>query len=135
MKLSRLTTAGWLVIGLAGFFVVLADEDPTPEHVQWMKDLGKANGAMKKGVDIEANANKMASIAVEVEKFWAGRSSAKAVQACKDMATAAKKIAELHKSGADEQTLRAALKEAGATCQACHEVHRVKGPDGVYKVK
>jgi cytochrome c556 len=135
VKLTRVALAGWLVVGLAGFFVVLADEDPPSEHVQWMKDIGKANGAMKKGVDVEANANKMASVGVEVEKWWSARQSEVAVKTSRDMQAAAKKVAELHKAGAEEQAIRAALKEAGASCQGCHEAHRVRISDGVYKIK
>jgi cytochrome c556 len=132
VKLTSKTAAGWLLIGLTGVFLAFADEDAPPEHKQWMKDMGAANGALKKGIDVPANAAKLAHVAEEVEKWWAKRTSTVAVQSSKDIAAAAKKIAA---AGDDEQARRAAAKEVAAGCRTCHEQHRVKISETEYKIK
>jgi cytochrome c556 len=134
VKLTRIALAGWVAIGLTGMFVALADEDAPPEHKKWMKDMGAANGAIKKGVDVEANANKMASIAADVEKWWANRKSDVAVKSSRDLAMAAKKVADSSKGG-DAQAVTAAAKEMNAQCRTCHDAHRVRIAENEYKIK
>lgn len=113
---------------------MMAWEDPTPEHVAWMKESGELQGKIRQNQDVEASAKRMAAIYKEVEGFWAKRSEIGA-KSSKDAQEAANALASAAASGADAQALRAAAKQLGASCMSCHQAHREKVSEGVYKIK
>jgi cytochrome c556 len=133
VKLARLAiTIGFA--GLAGVFVLLAAEDPPEEHKQWMKDLGACMGQIRKGVDVEANANKVVTIGNDVKAWWAKRTSDVAGKTSDDMIAGAKQLAAAAKSD-DKAGVGAGSKMVGAACKGCHDAHRERIAENVYKIK
>ena len=131
MKLTKIFLAGCLVMSFA---VASASEDAPPDHKQWMKDLGAAMGQIRKGVDVEQNASKMAAIMPNVKTFWAKRTSDVAAKSCDDSANGATQAAAAAKTG-DQQGVSAGMKIVGAGCKSCHDAHREKISDTEYKIK
>lgn len=134
MKFTRFAMAGFLLAGLTGVFVLLAQEDAPPEHKQWMKDLGASVGQIRKGVDIEANAAKIADIGAHVDRWWANRTSEVAGKASKEMVDGANAVVAAAKAD-DKQGITAGLKGVNAGCRNCHDAHRQKISDTEYKIK
>lgn len=101
-------------------------EDPPPQHVQWMKESAQLQDKIRNGQDVEASARRMQALYKEVEAFWAKRNSDIAVKACRDIQAAAAKVA-----AGDAGAGRA----IGGGCRSCHDQHREKISDTVYKIK
>ncbi len=104
---------------------MFGSEDPPPEHVALMKDLGKQMGAMRKGENVEKNANDMAETLKKVGAFWKARGSDVALKSCgatRRGALAAAKAA----AADDKQAIADAGKAIGAGCKGCHDAHREK---------
>ncbi|MBA3972689.1 MAG: hypothetical protein C0504_00570 [Candidatus Solibacter sp.] len=112
---------------------LFAAEDPSPQHVQWMKEQGELSGKIRKGVDIEASAKRMAAVYKEVEGFWAKRSAVGA-STTKEGQTASLALAKAAAEG-DQQAIAAASKQLGGTCRTCHDAHREKISDTEYKIR
>jgi hypothetical protein len=112
---------------------LFAAEDPPPQHVQWMKEQGELSGKIRKGADLETSAKRMAALYKEVETFWAKRSAAGA-SATKDGHAAALALAKAASTG-DQSGIAAASKQLGGTCRSCHDAHREKISDTVYKIR
>lgn len=69
-----------------------------------------------------------------IDSFWAARKDTEAVKmnaAARAAAVALGKAAE----SKDATATDAARKALGATCKACHDVHREQLPDKTYKIK
>lgn len=115
-----------LSLSLAAPAALPALEDPPPQHVQWMKESGQLQDKIRNGQDAAASARRLQAIYKEVEAFWAKRNSEIAVRAARDIQTAAAKVA-----GGDASAGRA----IGAGCRTCHDQHREKISDTVYKIK
>jgi hypothetical protein len=126
--------AGFLLAGLTGVFILFAQEDAPPEHKQWMKDLGACVGQIRKGVEIETNAAKIANIGAQVDKWWSNRTSEIAGKASKEIVAGANAVVAAAKAE-DKQGIAAGLKGVNAGCRNCHEVHRLKISDTEYKIK
>jgi len=134
VKLTKIALTVCLAAGLIGAFGLLAAEDPPPEHVKWMKDLGSSVGQIRKGVDVEANANKLVTISADVKTWWAKRPSDVAAKACDQVVEGAKQIAIAAKAE-DKAGIGAGQKMIGAGCKSCHDVHREKISDTESKIK
>ena len=134
MKLTKIALTACLAAGLIGAFGLLAAEDPPPEHAKWMKDLGASVGQIRKGVDVEANANKVVTISADVKTWWAKRTSDVAAKASDQVVEGAKQIATAAKAE-DKAGIGAGQKMVGAGCKSCHDVHREKISDTEYKIK
>ena len=117
---------------LAG--VAVASEDAPPDHVQWMKDLGSQMGALRKGVDVEKNATAMQATLKDVGLFWQKRTSDVAVKSNNDSIAGAAQVAKAAQAG-DKEGISAGMKMVGAGCKGCHDVHREKVSETVYKIK
>jgi cytochrome c556 len=121
VKVLRIIIAGAVLMSGAAF----ASEDPPPEHVQLMKDLGKQMGDMRKGINFEQSANDMAETLKKVGAFWKARQSDVAMKSCgatRRGALAAAKAAAAN----DKQGMADAGKAIGAGCKGCHDAHREK---------
>lgn len=112
---------------------LFAVEDPSPQHVQWMKEQGELSGKIRKGVDLEASAKRMAALYKEVEGFWAKRSAVGA-SSTKEGHAAALALAKAA-AGNDQAGVAAASKQLGGTCRSCHDAHREKISDTEYKIR
>ncbi len=120
------------VLAFLGF--AMPSEDPPPEHAKWMKELGEQMGQLRKGVDVEKNATAMAETMKSVTEWWKGKSSTVAGENCTTSIQGAKAIAEAAKTS-DKPGIQAGMKMVGAGCKGCHDVHREKISDTVYKIK
>ena len=118
---------------LAASPALFASEVPSEQHVKWMKESGELSGKVRKGVEVEASAKRMAAIYKEVEGFWGKRSEIGA-KASKDAQAAANELAKAAASG-DAAAIGAASKVLGGTCRSCHDAHREKVSDTEYKIK
>ena len=118
---------------LAASPALFASEDPPPQHVEWMKESGQLSGKIRKGVNVEASAKRLAEIYKEVEVFWAKRSDVGA-KSSRDAQAAATALAKAAASG-DATAIAEAQKAVGGTCRSCHEAHREKVSDDVYKIR
>jgi len=112
--------------------VAVASEDAPPQHQKWMKDLGNQMGALRKGIDVEKNATDMQAILKEVAVWWQSRNSQFAAKACQDSADGA---AQIVKAAGDKAGIAAGMKLVGAGCKGCHDNHREKISETVYKIK
>jgi cytochrome c556 len=129
VKLIKLTV---VVSALLVATAAMASEDPSAEHVKWMKDLGSQMGALRKGVDVQQNAQAMQDTLKLVGAFWKGRNSDVAMQTCRDTFKGAAAVA---KAGDDKEALASGMKMIGGGCKGCHDQHREKISDTVYKIK
>lgn len=120
------TACALFALSLAAPAVLPALEDPPPQHVQWMKESGQLQDRIRNGQDLEASAKRIQALYKEVEAFWARRNSEIAVKAARDIQAAAAKLA-----AGDSSAGRA----IGAGCRTCHDQHREKISDTVYKIK
>ena len=125
MKKLLVTSAA--LVALMGV-ALAAGEKPSSEHVQWMKHLGAQNGAIRKGVDVEKNANAMVDEMKGVTAFWKGRSSDVAAKASADVAAGAQAVAKAA-AASDTAGIQAGSKMIGAGCKGCHDAHREKISD------
>jgi cytochrome c556 len=134
VKLTKFAMTACLAVTLTGTLSLFAAEDAPPEHVKWMKDLGASMGQIRKGVDVEANANKIAAISADVKAWWAKRTSDVAAKTCDEMIAGAKALATAAKAE-DKAGVGAGNKMIGAGCKGCHDAHREKISDTEYKIK
>lgn len=121
MKKLFITSA--VLVALTGLLV--AGEKPPAEHVKWMKDIGANFGAIRKGVEVEKNANAMAETMKEIGGFWKGRTSDVAMKTCGDTRKAALEVAKAA-AASDAAGVAAGVKMIGGGCKGCHDVHREK---------
>jgi cytochrome c556 len=133
MNLNKRTFA---LIAVAAFTVGVAvgSEDAPPEHQKWMKDLGSQMGALRKGVDVERNANDMQTTMKDVTEFWKKRNSEIGLKTSHETTAGAAALAKAVQSG-DKEAMSAASKMIGGGCKGCHDIHREKISDTVYKIK
>jgi len=106
----------------------MAAEKPSDEHVQWMKHLGAQSGAIRKGVDVEKNANALVAEMKAVSAFWAGRNSEAATKAAASVTSGGEAVAKAA-AASDTMGVQAGMKMIGAGCKGCHDVHREKISD------
>ena len=123
-----------LAVALSVVGLVVAAEDAPPEHQKWMKDLGNQMGALRKGVDVEKNATGMQAIMKEVAAWWSKRNVSDAEKPCTDASEGAAQIVKAAQSG-DKAGIMAGMKLVGAGCKGCHDVHREKVSDTLYRIK
>ena len=130
----KLRILGLILGALAIVGFATASEDAPPEHQKWMKDLGSQMGALRKGVDVEKNAAAMQEVLKEVGVFWQKRPSEVAMKANNDSIAGAAEIVKAAQAG-NKEGVSAGMKMVGAGCKGCHDVHREKISDTVYKIK
>jgi cytochrome c556 len=114
--------------------LAFAAEDAPPEHQKWMKDLGNQMGALRKGVEIEKNARDMQAVLQEVAAWWQKRPSDVAGKSSKESADGAAEVVRAVQAG-DKPGISAGMKMIGAGCKSCHDVHREKVSETVYRIK
>lgn len=111
-----------------------ASDDPSPEHVKAMKAVGAANGALRKGEDVEKNATALAAAYKSVAPFWMAKNSDIAAKSLHEGIQGAEAAAAAAKAG-NQDAVATALKTVGGTCRTCHDAHREKVSENVYKIK
>ena len=130
----RILTAIGALCLLAAGGAAIASEDAPAEHMQWMKDLGNQMGALRKGIDVEKNANDMQATLKHVSVFWKARHAEDALAACRQSTDGAAAVAKAAAAN-DKPAISAGLRDVGAGCKGCHDTHRERVSDKVYKIK
>lgn len=133
MRRLYLVTTCLLVASMA--VAVRAAEKPPADFQKAMKDLGAAMGALSKpGASEDYALGKTQGQASKdafavIVKYWNAKGTADAVKLAE---TGAKAAADLYVSAdlSSSEGIQAAMKDMGATCQACHTAHREKTADG-----
>ena len=110
------------------------------ELTKKMKAAGEHMAAIRKAMgagvmaDVASHAKDMVEALDGTEGFWAERKMDDAVKFARDGLTGAKDLAKA--AGADDKdAARTANSKMSGSCKSCHEAHRVKISDGVYKIK
>lgn len=123
-----------IVIAAIAAGVAIGAEDAPPEHQKWMKDMGSQMGGLRKGVDVEKNAADMQVTTKEVTEFWRKRNSEIALKSSNDTAAGAAEVVKAAQAG-DKAAVSAGMKMIGAGCKGCHDLHREKVSETVYRIK
>ena len=110
-----------------------AAEDPTPEHVKLMKEMGALSGKIRKGEDVEESAKRMSALAQSARGFWEKRSEV-ASSSLKNLVLASNMLASAS-ANKDTAAVADASKMLGGACKSCHDQHREKIADNQYKIK
>jgi hypothetical protein len=112
---------------------LVSAEEPTPEHQKLMKDIGGLNGKIRKGEDVEGSAKLLAAAGKQVEAFW-GKRSEVGLKSSQDMVAGANEMAAAA-GASNAEGIAAAGKKVGGSCRSCHDAHREKVAENVYKIK
>ncbi|MBI4891012.1 MAG: hypothetical protein HY821_10350 [Acidobacteria bacterium] len=123
----------FLSLALCAVPAVFAAEDPSPQHVKWMKDTEDLQHKIRDGQDVAANAKSLAALYKDIEAYW-GKKSEVAAKSCKDSQAAATAVATAAAAN-DAAGVASNRKLIGGACRTCHDQHREKVSEGVYKIK
>ncbi len=130
------------VSGLAGMLLgasmlMALDEK---ELTKKMKAAGEHMNAIRKAMqggampDVAMHAKGMVEALDGTEGFWKDRKMDDAVKFNADGLEGAKALVKAAEAN-DTAAARAAAGKMGGSCKSCHEAHREKVSDGVYKIK
>ena len=127
-----------LLLCLGSFGLVASAQDDA-DHVKWMKSLQAEMGAMRKmenktGPEAAASAAKLSGIYESLNAFYTKKGVEDAAKMSMDGKTAADEATAAIKAG-DADKAGKSFMAVGATCKGCHDAHREKGADGMYKFK
>lgn len=133
--MRRLSLALSCLLVVSMIAAVNAAEKPSAEFQKAMKDLGGAMAALgKPGASEDFELGKKQGQAAKdafavVLKYWNTKGAPDAVKLSD---AGAKAAADLFVSAnlSSSEGIQAAMKDMGATCQACHQAHREKTADG-----
>ncbi len=112
---------------------LVSAEEPTPDHVNLMKEIGGLNGKIRKGEDVAGSAKLLAAAGKKVEAFW-GKRSEVGLKSSQDMIAGANEMATAAAAN-NAEGIAAAGKKVGGSCRSCHDMHREKVAENVYKIK
>lgn len=131
MKKGFMVLTGVLLVA----FLSLAEEiAPPQDHIDWMKKAGDAMGNLRKGVEVEKQGKILAETFPHVEKWYAAKHLDTGVKTSKEATAAGSAIAKAAAAG-DKEGVSAAMKQVGASCKGCHDVHRLKISETENKIK
>jgi hypothetical protein len=99
-----------------------------------MKDLGDQMGALRKGVEVEKNAKDMQTTLAQVRTFWEKRTSDVAVKTIDESVQGAAQIAK-GVAAEDKAGISEGMKLVNSGCRGCHNTHREKVSETVYRIK
>jgi cytochrome c556 len=133
--MRRLSFAITCLLVASTVAAVRAAEKPTAEYQKAMKDLAAFMGALSKPGAAEDFDLAKAQAAIAKDsfavtlKYWNGKGAPDAIKLAE---AGAKAVADLNVSAnlSSAEGIQSAMKDTGATCQACHQAHREKTADG-----
>jgi cytochrome c556 len=134
MKRSLLLFACMSALSLTA----VAQDDATFQG--WMKTIGGTGGSLRKNLEAKnadgasADATKLKEVMMQVENYWKKKGVEDATKISQTASTAYGEVATDAAAGKFDEA-SASLKQASATCAACHMAHREKAADGTYKMK
>lgn len=129
-----------LVAACSAFVLGVAFARDHEEFEAWMKDTNANFTSLRKtvvaknGPETAAAADKLAGLFEPVKSHFEEHKMADGIGFAKSGHDAAMDLASAAKSG-DWDKASADLKTIGGACQSCHAAHRIKNPDGSYKMK
>ncbi len=123
----------FLSLALCAVPAVFAADEPSPQHVKWMKDTEDLQHKIRDGQDVAANAKSLAALYKEIEGYW-GKKSEVGAKTTKDIQVAALALATAA-AGNDAAGVASNRKLIGGSCRACHDQHREKVSENVYRIK
>lgn len=141
MKKKAILAAVFAVLPLAAQDEVLksggANRDK--DFTAAMKTTAAANGVLQKletktGKDAYEKAETLGSIYESMIGFWRQRGAADAVKISMQGKAAALEMATAARAN-DATAAAAAYARLSATCKSCHDVHRMKLPDGTFLIQ
>ncbi|MGE0593064.1 MAG: cytochrome c [Vicinamibacterales bacterium] len=138
----KYTVPAVLALGVGGMFALtqVAPPDETMRYAQAMRDLRFVEDTLQRpGVSGQfATVVQVAESGREafetVEAFWAGRGDAVAAEIAASGLEAVEAVLAAARNG-DRSGVEAATAHVGATCTACHDIHRVRLPDGTSRIR
>ena len=110
------------------------------QHEAAMKGIAQANGALQKNLkanmlmDAAKDAQQLATLFAEVERFWTQNNKPDAVKLAQTARTGATEIAGAAAAG-DQMKAQAAAGNIGGTCKQCHGLYREGDPQTGFKIK
>lgn len=120
-------------LALCAVPAVFAAEDPSPQHVKWMKETEDLQHKIRDGQDVAGSAKRLAALYKDIEAYWSKRSEVGA-KTTKEVQAGAMALAAAATAN-DAAGVASARKSIGGGCRGCHDQHREKVSDGVYKIK
>jgi len=123
----------FFTLALCAVPAVFAAEDPSPQHVKWMKETEDLQHKIRDGQDVAGSAKKLAALYKDIESYWGKRSEVGA-KTTKEVQAGAMALASAAAAN-DAAGVASARKTIGGACRGCHDQHREKVSDGVYKIK
>ena len=136
MKRLILATACLLALS-AG---VIAQEHDLAAYQPLMKEIGAANGSLRKNIEsknaagVAADAKKLADTFAKVHSYWQTRNVADATKFAADAQAGFAEAAKLAEAGNVDGAGEAVTK-AGANCMGCHTAHRERDAAGAWRIK
>lgn len=132
---------GIIVTVAALGFTAIANEKPSAEFQQAMKDSVTANQKIAKDVEakdydgVAAGAATLKKIFMgPVGKYWTEAKNEDGLKKCTDTYNAADSLEKAAKAK-DDMAIADARKTLGATCGSCHTAHREQLPDKTFEIK
>ena len=125
-----------MIVGLGSAVMLTAQAKSDEDFDKLMKAVNAANGVVRKGTDMDAQAVEAGKLVVlfkDAQQFWTGRNNKEAA----DWSAAAMKHAgavEAAFKSKNTEAIAAAVKELGSTCQTCHMKYRERTEAG-YQIK
>jgi len=110
------------------------------QHEAAMKGIATNNGAMQKALksnalpDAAKNAQELARLFAEVERFWTQNNKPDAVKLAQTGVAGATEVAGAAAAG-DQMKAMAAAANIGGTCKQCHGTYREGTPEAGYSIK
>jgi cytochrome c556 len=129
-----------LLFGCMGALCLTALAQDDAAYQGWMKTIGGTGGSLRKNLDAKngdgaaADAGKLKETMALVEDYWKKKGVDDAAKIAVTAEESYGEVATMASAGKFDEA-SASLKKAGATCGACHSVHREKAADGTYKIK
>lgn len=110
------------------------------QHEAAMKGIAQANGALQKNLkgnmlmDAAKDAQQLATLFGEVERFWTQNNKPDAVKLAQTARTGATEVAGAAAAG-DQAKALAAAGNIGGTCKQCHGVYREGDAQTGFRIK
>jgi cytochrome c556 len=110
------------------------------QHEAAMKGIAQSNGALQKNLkgnmlmDAAKDAQQLATLFGEVERFWTQNNKPDAVKLAQTARTGATEVAGAAAAG-DQAKALAAAGNLGGTCKQCHGVYREGDPQAGFRIK
>lgn len=139
--MQRFATCVVAVLVACSSAVIAQKVTTAPELDAAMKRVGAAQQATAKAIksgafdDARKNVATVKQALMDAENFWVANKKDDAVKMNKDAVAAVTALEKTLSGSPDQQAALGALKQAGATCGACHKQYRAQDENQQYILK